>query len=262
MSTYTFIGEVIGSTALSGLDVKLVDTIDHRFGGYQIKLDMILNVTGHQIVILVNNVPDDTDPMLIASLIGAVQSRAAFSLDLIGLELGYPLGSNITHILDPQSDLIPIFLVDHQKFSPIPLSYHEMALFNTTKMWVATTKGQVLENLRLSMTNNGSAMYAYRAIESIRQHFKAAAPNGDQSEPKFADSDSWKAIRNALNFERSYINDLVELATASRHGEALDLTFPQRMQLIDKTRQIVARYLIFVQRGKISLDIKEFPMLK
>ena len=253
MASYTFIGEVIGGESFSGLDVKLHDSINGHYGGFDFVLNIILNVNGRFLTVSVDESSESFDDAKVASLVGVIQSRASFTVNLIGLQSGYPLEGKITHILDPLGDLKRIYLVDSSKFDDVPISESNIETFNSTKIWKETNYGQVLENLRLAMTYDGSAMYAYRALESIRQNFKTP-----EMQDRIA---TWDSMRRSLRFERSYIKSIESLGTQARHGEILDLKFSERMNLINKTRNIVARFLIYVENGKLPLQEGNFPTL-
>ena len=87
-----------------------------------------------------------------------------------------------------------------------------------------------------------TALFCYRAIESLRQYFKVE---------KIISSDgaSWKCLRETLGVDRNDIDFVKEFADPLRHGEGKSISDVQRIELLKKTKAIIDSYIDFASKG-------------
>jgi hypothetical protein len=79
-----------------------------------------------------------------------------------------------------------------------------------------------------------AAFYAFRAVESIRQHYAGSALSKKQS---------WEALRGALGFDESDFTELTRASTSNRHGDTLTLTPSERNRHIRLAKEVVKRFV-------------------
>lgn len=100
-----------------------------------------------------------------------------------------------------------------------------------------------------------TAVYCYRAFESLRRHFW-------EEEGKENRSKTWPLLRERLNLSESWIERTRLLALLPRHGMAISLTEFQRETLIADLRILIHRFLDYLAEhdGK-NLPLDQYPLL-
>lgn len=98
-----------------------------------------------------------------------------------------------------------------------------------------------------------TGFYCYRAVEAAMQSFR--------SPERSADSACWAALRHSLRLDRSALDQIKSHADWARHGKRGYLTWPQRLELLTRTREILSRYIAFASQGRHPLSSEEYPLL-
>jgi hypothetical protein len=112
----------------------------------------------------------------------------------------------------------------------------------------------VLADFREAIRNPaGTGFFCYRAVEAMMQSMKA--------HPDDKDGPAWGKLRDRLQIDRSFIDEIKKYSEYPRHGKVTSIDDANRAKVFSLTDQIVRRYLEFLRRGKIPLSASEFPSL-
>lgn len=114
--------------------------------------------------------------------------------------------------------------------------------------------GLALMNLRLAMKYPwDTALFCYRALESMRQFFSSAGGSEAQS---------WNEFNTALSISKRWSDDMrLNHATPQRHGTSTAMTGEERIEMISRVTRVIERFVIYKKRGQNPLDSAEFPLL-
>lgn len=92
-----------------------------------------------------------------------------------------------------------------------------------------------------------------RAMEGIRS---AITPGSDNREK------GWPIMRERLNIDRPYLQFITDKSTGPRHGDRSDaIPASLNVEILQRSWEIMNRFLIYKQRGDQRLPILEFPLL-
>jgi hypothetical protein len=112
----------------------------------------------------------------------------------------------------------------------------------------------VLADFREAIRNPaGTGFFSYRAVEAMMQSMKA--------HPDDKDGPAWEKLRDRLEIDRSFIDEIKKHAKYPRHGKVTSIDDADRAKVFRLTDQIVRRYLEFLRRRKTPLSASEFPLL-
>lgn len=113
---------------------------------------------------------------------------------------------------------------------------------------------RALSDLREAIRNaDDTGFFCFRAIESIRQHFKSSSNS---------DAQSWERLRQSLHVDRSWIDVITPIAEALRHGENTSMTGAQRLKVMQHAWKIVDRFYVYLHGQEQRLSDAHFPILK
>jgi hypothetical protein len=96
-----------------------------------------------------------------------------------------------------------------------------------------------------------AAVKCGRAIESIRHYM---APQNDRSA-------GWSAMRDNLNFSRTFLEFITENSKGPRHGDVTNTPVSVIDETIRRSWIVMNRFLEFKKRGDQQLPLVEFPLL-
>jgi hypothetical protein len=114
----------------------------------------------------------------------------------------------------------------------------------------------VLADFREAMRNPiGTGFFCYRAIEAMMQSMKANPTEKD-------DNPAWAELRRRLQIDESAIYAVKAHADYPRHGKVSAMSDADRTMVFRLTKQIISRYLEYLERGKTALPNSEFPCLR
>ncbi len=100
-----------------------------------------------------------------------------------------------------------------------------------------------------------TGFFSYRAIEHIREVFY-------QPEDGECNANSWSRLRNKLNIERVYIDEVRKYRVKQAHGRSVPMTSDERADAIIMAWNIVYRFYRYLKNGKEDLKEPDFPLLK
>lgn len=88
--------------------------------------------------------------------------------------------------------------------------------------------------------------FCFRAIETIRK-FYFENPNIIDKEQRR--NEGWKELRKELNFDRDFFKDIESYAVPNRHGEYPTIPYSQRELIMNKTREVVDRFIAYITKS-------------
>lgn len=92
-----------------------------------------------------------------------------------------------------------------------------------------------LSDLRRACLNlQDAGMLCYRAIESVMQTYKQSTSESSK--------DAWPRMRDALRFEKTYVDPLVVHSISNRHGTPLIITADEGRNLLTRALTIIGRF--------------------
>ncbi|MDO8751549.1 MAG: hypothetical protein Q7K03_10485 [Dehalococcoidia bacterium] len=117
---------------------------------------------------------------------------------------------------------------------------------------------RILGELRNSiMFPNDTAFHCYRAIETIRGYFDRRLGLKESDDRARA----WRTMREALRFDRSYIQAIQDSAETQRHGKRRPMTAEQRVEAMLHTWNVVDRFIVYIDRGFQILPDADYTQL-
>jgi hypothetical protein len=109
-----------------------------------------------------------------------------------------------------------------------------------------------LDDVISALINNHMAQAnCGRAIERLRNIISPTAkgPAG------------WRAMQTALNISQDFLESISKDSTANRHGDAAAVPGPIVSLTIERTWQVMNRFIEYKKRGNSQLKEPEFPLL-
>lgn len=89
------------------------------------------------------------------------------------------------------------------------------------------------------------AMFCFRAIESVRQHFAEGAPQGTKNIKDY----SWLETKSNLCITQAFLNQFYGSAVAQRHGELQSLRGFEVGAILEATWLVMKRFADFLESG-------------
>jgi hypothetical protein len=121
---------------------------------------------------------------------------------------------------------------------------------------LALTNGSLsvaVEDMRLATGHLWSGpFFCYRAVESVRQHFRAAA-DAQNKNP------SWERMRTALRLDETYTRFLWDASNPIRHGDTVRIDIEQSIRCLTHARNVLFRFIEYLRVG--ALDESRYPVL-
>ena len=99
-----------------------------------------------------------------------------------------------------------------------------------------------------------TAVYCYRAIEDLMQFF---AKNNTNDERRKA----WNKLNSSLNIAKSFVDKVADFALDPRHGRPKKISYKERIQILTISRNIIARFIIFIKTNQVPLESRYYPEL-
>jgi hypothetical protein len=101
---------------------------------------------------------------------------------------------------------------------------------------------------RASLNLQDAGMLCYRTVESVMQTYK-------QSDSE-SSKEAWPRMRDALRFEKSYIDTLVSHSISNRHGTPLTITTEEGRNLLTRALTIIGRFArVSVLQKSIAAEV-------
>lgn len=110
-----------------------------------------------------------------------------------------------------------------------------------------------LSELRMSLRYPAQTLHAcQRAIERIRNSISS----NDNNEKR-----AWKALRDSLQIDRSYLDYICNASKAHRHGHLEYVDSATMTELRKRSWIVMDRFLEYKLRGSVALPLSDFPRL-
>ncbi|GLZ51503.1 hypothetical protein Acsp07_11200 [Actinomycetospora sp. NBRC 106378] len=224
-----FVGEVHPVSGGWALD----DPIEIPFGDSH--WTMILSSSRVHVVVR-GEMPSDME-----TFINEVRAVSQGCIDSLGMLLGASLRLELTSII----------VNGNRIYLPSPFWYAKAVSRVEGDRLIPVVAAAVSEplarlalaDLRVAQTSpDDSGFLAYRAVESVRQYFFCPA-DGKRSDEK-----SWERLRTSLDFSKSELVRLSELARVRRHGGLPRHTEAERIESFDIALRVVKSFLEFLHR--------------
>ncbi len=259
MFTYIFYGVVIPER----LGLTLSPVSGHvKFPDVEFDLGVTLSIHQSQISVAAHS---DTEVKDIATLRNCIDTIARSLVDAYGYAARKGLDMEIRLAVCANNGLSPEFEYrTGSNFSwteETEKKYEEVAevLFS-----VGSNSASITDPLRRALGDVGRAyrmphdtgLFAYRAIESLRQHFV----NSEDKEKTRAKK-SWISMRECLRIDQALTTKLEDFSKYQRHGEAKHLSGSERSDVIKTARQVIDRFILHAKNGCHPLS-GQYPILK
>lgn len=122
-------------------------------------------------------------------------------------------------------------------------------------------------HLRLALSNlrdairrpSDTGFHSYRAIECIRQAFRES---DDEEETKEEKEKSWKRMNDSLQIQKEFSKYLTRYANPQRHGWYKAMIEGERVEAMERAREIVDRFCTYLERNELQPNDTEFPNLR
>ena len=227
---YTFFGKVLPERTCVGIKVGTKEPIDIETPNYLIKISITLS----QVTAVVNTESEVQDT---ATLKNEVEYNVRFLVDLIGFINACGYDVEITSMVNPSGEL-EVFGVGWDSLtkavSERPLQLGELINVANKSPEFRTAIADLREAIR---TPWDTGFFAYRAIEKIRQAFH---------EPGDTNAEAWERLRKSLDIERDLIEDIKKFSDPQRHGEAMGMSWEERLGVMTKAWKIVDKFTVYI----------------
>jgi len=111
-----------------------------------------------------------------------------------------------------------------------------------------------LRDLNECFLPNRTTVNCARVVETIRTMIHPTPGDGDRRP-------AWLAMQEALNFKQSYTQIISKNSLSHRHGAFEPVDGPTNEQIIQRTWEVMNRFLEFRIRGNQALSAPDFPEL-
>ncbi|GEM_PF-1642232 len=219
---------------------------------WNLDFDIKISISKSQISALVNIASETID---ILTLRNTVAETIRMVVDSCGYLLGQGYEVDIVSVTDENNTHI-VFDVSIGALATnsvnLPERFDRLARLaggSPYLQWALTNLGDAIKRPR------DTGFHCYRAIENVRQAFV-------ESQDKSEEAKSWDTMNSALKIKKEFSMYLLEYSKPQRHGWTKPMTESIRVELMRRARQIVDRYCIYLERGKLPLNETEFPFLK
>ncbi len=252
MKAYTFIGIVHPASTPLTLEkfTQVLGSIDTKenIGEIRVKVtDSKFNAN----LILYNDKYNTIGFELLPTLVFSVETMFQTYINTASYYYGKEYNLELTHIIDESG-----YVTNIRHVAGVVEGNHSKRPFKIEKVLSLLYKSphshRILGELNAAIGDvRDTGFHCYRAIEGIRQHF---VTSGNKAA-------SWNKLKDALNFENSYIADIENYADHGRHGEIKSFPPEKRDEFLSKTWEIMDRFLIYLESEVDKLDKKKFPKL-
>lgn len=245
MTEYTFFGRVFPERACVGID-KIVDLPLGTSRDGKATIDVKLSIAYSQIGLKVTNIKGVAD---LSSLKNSVANIARMAVDIIGYQNGCGYDIEITGAVDNDGNM-SIFGVQEpapQAMDGRMLPYGKILLLSAQNLALRRS----LADLRLAIrTPEDTVFYSWRSIEAIMQHFKTS--NNEAL--------AWERMKDALNIEKTWVDQTRQLAHGPRHGVVADISGEQRVDSLKCSWRVIDRFVAYLEKGE-PVSKEEYPVL-
>lgn len=253
MPIYVFNGRVLPERVNAGVNPpqKLSISIPEA----NLEFDLTISIYASQISVILETASESPD---IPTLKNYVDSFVRMLFDAGGyLECrGYDL--EITSVVEPNGQF-SVFGVEE---GALKRSRTDGTSINMADLWLLLTSGEKSRPLQRALGDlreairmpHDTGFFCFRAVESMRQLF-VEVKDGNETET------SWERMSSALRIEQSYIAVLERFGKPQRHGETPYMSGDNRFIAMNRTWQIVDRYIEFARTGFVPLSSADFETL-
>jgi hypothetical protein len=250
--TYTFNGKVLPERTIVSIPTLKLEAY-HQDAG--IRFESIISISLSQISVLVE-VKEKPELLDLYTLKNVIEDTVRSVVDAFGYLTGRGYDVEITSSTD-QNGMQAVFgvgipeLEEEGKHNERPLTL-EKIMDNLGK---SVFLAPALADLREAIRSAHTGFFCYRAIESLRQHFRQPNDNDDKKP-------SWERLRTSLRIDKTWIDGVKKYADSQRHGENTFVSGQERVRIMQRTWKIVDRFLIYLESGSNTLPEDRFPILK
>ena len=247
MNNYIFSGKVLperANVSITPLEIK-TGVIDSGISD-----TAIISIAVSQVSVIFNT-NSDSDLM---TLKNTVESLVRNLVDVYGYLSGRGYDIEITSVVDPEGKhtVFGVGILELEKSQrDRPLSFQQLVTVMGKSYHLHLALGDLREAIRSPLD---TGFFCFRAIESIRQHFKI--------KEKTTDKLSWKILNKSLVIDRSWTDQVKKFADPVRHGDAINISGEDRILIMQHTWKVIDRFCLYVYRDFNDLSENEFNLLK
>ncbi len=257
MTVYVFSGRVVPERAEVELKsepfvpfpIDLEVDSESLIGKIRVKVS--LNVS--QLAVIVETRQEVPEIETLKNLIEQVV-RAA--VDTYGYLTGRGYDVEITSVVRPDGQLSLVFgvgILELEKTGPErDRSFNDLFELEMESPQLRQALADLREAIRSPLD---TGFFCFRAIECLRQAF-VDATDGDNRDP------SWERLREALRVDRAWFKSVETFAVPARHGRFHSVSSQQRIEMMKRTRNVVARFVEYARIGFQPLPDAQYPLLR
>jgi hypothetical protein len=238
MASFIFSGSTLPPVA----QVTMTHLWNEWSGPERLRLDV--NITDSRVRVDAEVDPEPTD---LLAFFNDVRELAQGMVDAYTFSLAAEVVIDLDRVVMPDgrtARLIPVFpglrAVDDGSAS----APDEIRLSNRLIELVSRSpelRSALADTRRALTSGRETAFHAYRAVESIRQHFV-------QPEDRDNAGPSWSRMWSALGASRALVDAFQDAATARRHGEMNAYTHDERKTALINSRDVVRLFADYLER--------------
>jgi hypothetical protein len=163
-------------------------------------------------------------------------------LSIFSFRLGHTFDAEIIHVMNDEKQIDYVYSIVigriYERKKDVVFTHEElMSLFRKTLGVNGIYVNRCFGDLAMATRNPiDTGFYCYRAIESLKQYCKN----------KFSidkEADQWKKLSEITGYDQEYIEVVKEFARPVRHGDVLDVTDSNRVEIFMKTWDVVEAFL-------------------
>lgn len=194
------------------------------------------------------------------TLKNTVENLARAVVDVVGFSIGAGYDVEITSVVHEDGFLVVFGVGVDALRTPITepmVSAESILRLSLSTRSVRFVLGALREGVRMP---EYTGLFSYLAIEMILQDFR----NGLDSQVRDKDKGkelAWSSMRHHLRVGKDWLRQHKAYADAMRHGKIVFISGSERVAMMVHTRQLISRYLVFIERGRTPLPEDEFPHL-
>lgn len=247
MNSFIFSGKVLPERAnvnITPLEIKM-EAIGSGISG-----TAIISIAVSQVSVVFNT-NSDSDLM---TLKNTVESLVRNLVDAYGYLSGRGYDIEITSVVDPEGrhTVFGVGISELEKSQKErPLSFQQLLTAMEKSQHLHHALGDLREAIK---SPSDTGFFCYRAIESIRQHFKIKENTNDKL--------SWEFLKKSLLIDRSWMDVVKKFGDSARHGEISNISGKNRILVMQHTWKIFDRFCVYVYRDFKQLPEDEFNLLK
>ncbi len=248
MNTYIFSGKILPERA--AITVSNPIQINVQAIDAAISFNAVISIGVSQVSIAVKTKDKNVD---VFTLKNYVENLVRVEVDVLGYLWGRGYDVEITSAVESNGQQV-VFgvgipeLEATQKERPLPIDELFRVVIKSEHLRRAL--GDLRETIRSTLD---TGFFCYRAVESISQHFTK-----ENEDKKLG----WERMRNSLRIDKSWIEDIKELADMQRHGKTPYMSGKDRVLVMHHAWKVIDRFCIYAHRDFKSLPENEFDLLK